>query len=128
MLLAFLLCFLNASPALSRLELSRAAAIWARSRAGPGGAPRAPAEACVCGTPRVPAMSNVIKDSGVGAVQAAVAASPDKAEMHKCNDFRRLFGQGDRQRIPVLMLAPHPDNRSGVFPSSRRPVPGRVGP
>ena len=120
MLLAFLLRFLNASPALSRLQLSRAAAIWARSRAGPGGAPRAPAEACVCGTPRVPAMSDMTKDGGIRAVQAAVAASTDKAEMHKCTEYRGRFGQGLRQRVPVHMLVPHPDNRSGVFPSSTR--------
>ena len=68
----------------------------------------------------MPAMSNVIKDPGIGAVQAAVAASTDKAEMHKCNEYRGRFGQGVRQRVPVHMLVPHPDNRSGVFPSSTR--------
>ena len=65
-------------------------------------------------------MSDMIKDGGIGAVQAAVAASTDKAEMHKCNEYRRRFGQGVRQRVPVHMLVPHPDNRSGVFPSSTR--------
>ena len=68
----------------------------------------------------MPAMSDAIKDGGKGAVQAAVAASTDKAEMHKCNEYRGRFGQGVRQRVPVHMLVPHPDNRSGVFPSSTR--------
>ena len=65
-------------------------------------------------------MSDMKKDGGIGAVQAAVAASTDKAEMHKCNEYRGRFGQGVRQRVPVHMLVPHPDNRSGVFPSSTR--------
>ena len=86
----------------------------------PGGAPRAPAEA-VCGTPRVPAMSDVKKDGGESAGQAAVAASEVKAEMHKCNDLRARFRVvPERQRIPVNMLVPHPENRNGVFPSSAR--------
>ena len=68
----------------------------------------------------MPAMSDMMKDGGIGAVQAAVAASTDKAEMHKCNEYRGRFGQGVRQRVPVHMLVPHPDNRSGVFPSSTR--------
>ena len=93
----------------------------------PGGAPRAPAEAvcgtpqAVCGTPRVPAMSDVKKKGGESAGQAAVAASEVKAEMHKCNAFRARFRVvPERQRIPVNMLVPHPENRNGVFPSSAR--------
>ena len=68
----------------------------------------------------MPAMPDVIKDGGKGAVEAAVAVSRDKAEMHTCSEYRRRFGQGIRQRVPVHMLVPHPDNRSGVFPSSNR--------
>ena len=69
----------------------------------------------------MPAMSDVKKDGGGSAGQAAVAASEVKAEMHKCNEFRRRFRLvPERQRIPVNMLVPHPDNRNGVFPSSAR--------
>ena len=67
------------------------------------------------------AMSDEKKDSGKSEVQAAVAASEWKpGEMHKCNELRRRFGTGARRRIPVNMLGPHPENRTGVFPNSGR--------